>query len=121
MVCFFTLFLYTCTDAPMVTLRSLQTYLTNSQENCPNVSVTIEIEEIIDVAPLTYELNVSSSAGCALQECPMLLSPGERNLNMTLLDGVNYTAMLTVSNDCGSGSTTVSIHPGTWFEEVVLT
>ena len=107
---FFTLFL--STDAPTVTERSLQHYFSNSQESCPNVPVTIEIEEIQDIATLTYKLNVSSSDGCVLQECPMLLSPGERIVNMTLMDGVNYTAMLTVSNDCGSGSTAVSIHPG---------
>ena len=66
--------------------------------------------EVNDIATLTYKLNVSSSDGCALHECPMLLNPGERVL--TLMNGVHYTAMLTVSNDCGSGSTTVSIHPG---------
>ena len=95
----------------MVSQSSLQVTSYN-QERCPNVLVMIEIEEIQDVAPLTYKLNVSSSDGCVLPECPMLLSPGERILNMTLMDGVNYTAMLTVSNDCGSGNTTVSIHPG---------
>ena len=95
----------------MVSQSSLQ--VTNyNQERCPNVSVTIEIEEIQDVAPLTYKLNVSSSDSCVLQECPMLVSPGVRILNMTLMDGVNYTAMLTVSNDCGSDSTTTSIHHG---------
>ena len=95
----------------MVSQSSLQ--VTNyNQERCPNVSVTIEIGEIQDIAPLTYKLNVSSTDGCALQECPMLLSPGERILNMTLMDGVNYTAMLTVSNDCGSGNASTSIYPG---------
>ena len=84
----------------------------NNQESCPNVSVTIEIEEVQGEGPLTYKLNVSSSVGCALQECPMLVSPGERIVNMTLTNGVNYTAMLTVSNDCGTGSTTISMHPG---------
>ena len=91
--------------------RSLQ-YFTNGQEICPNISVTIEIEEIEDIALLTYKLNIFSSTGCVLQECPMLLKSGERILNITLMDGVNYTAMLIVSNDCGSGSTSVSIQPG---------
>ena len=109
-VCFY-LNVHISTDAPVVTERSLQvTYI--NQERCPNVSVTIEIEEIKDIAPLTYKLIVSSSDGCALQECPMLINPGERILNMTLMDGVNYTVMLTVSNECGYGSITFPIHPG---------
>ena len=106
------LYLFLYTDAPNVTERSLQHHFSNSQESCPNVPVTIEIEEIQDIAPLTYKLNVSSSDGCVLQECPMLLSQGERIVNMNLTDGVEYTALLTVSNECGSGSTTLSINPG---------
>ena len=106
------LYLFLYTDAPNVTERSLQHYFLNSQESCPNVPVIFEIEEIQDIAPLTYKLNVSSSDGCVLQECPMLLRPGERILSMILTDGVEYTAMLTVSNECGSGSTTLSINPG---------
>ena len=105
------MYLFLHTDAPNVTERSLH-YFPNSQENCPNVPVTIEIEEIQNIAPLTYKLNVSSSDGCVLHECPMLLSPGERIVNMILTDGVEYTALLAVSNDCGSGSTTLSINPG---------
>ena len=91
--------------------RSLQ-YFTNGQEICPNISVTIEIEEVENIALLTYKLNIFSSTGCVLQECPMLLKPGERILNITLMDGVNYTATLIVSNDCGSDSISVSIQPG---------
>lgn len=100
------------TDAPVVTTEHLQILPINSPESCPNISVMIQVGEIRDIAPLTYKLNVFSSDGCALQECPMLVGPGELNLNMTLMNGVNYTAMLTVSNDCGSGNTTVSIQPG---------
>ena len=100
------------TDAPVVTAEHLEVLFINSQESCPNVSVQIQVAEIPDVAPLTYKLSVSSSDGCVLPECPMLVSPGVRILNMTLMNGVNYTAMLTVSNDCGSGSTTVPFSPG---------
>ena len=96
----------------MVTQGSLQ-YFIHSQENCPNISVLIQIDEIKGVGTLTYELTVSSSDGCALPECPMQLNPQERVLTITLLNGVNYTAMLAVSNDCGSGNTTVSIQPCT--------
>ena len=95
----------------MVPQESLQ-YFISSQESCPNISVLIRIAEIEDIVPLTYELTVSSAAGCALQECPMLLSPGERIQTLTLLNGVNYTATLEVSNECESNSTTVSIQPG---------
>ena len=100
------------TDAPVVTAEHLEVRFINSQESCPNVSVQIQVAEIQDIAPLTYKLNASSSDGCVLQECPMLLSPGEKIVNLTLMNGVNYTAMLTVSNDCGSGSTTVSFPAG---------
>ena len=72
----------------------------------------IEIEEMEDIATLTYKLNVSSSDGCVFQECPMLLKQGQRIVNMTLLNGVEYTAMLTVLNGCGSGSATVLFYPG---------
>ena len=96
----------------MVTTEHLQVLPIDSQESCPNVSVRIQVAEIPDVAPLTYKLSVSSSDGCLLPECPMLVRPGERVLNMTLMDGVNYTAMLTVSNDCGSDNTTVSFPAG---------
>ena len=103
------------TDAPIVPPRSLK-YFIKSQKNCPNnISVLIEIAEIKHIVTLTYKLDVSSSAGCALPECPMLLSPGQRILTLTLLNGVNYTAMLEVSNDCGSNTTTIPIHPGTLF------
>ena len=98
------------TDAPVVNQTSIQ-YFIGSQESCPNISVMIQIDEIKDVGTLTYELTVSSSDGCALPECPMQLNPQERVLTITLLNGVNYTAMLAVSNDCGSGNTTVSIQP----------
>lgn len=98
------------TDAPVVTQTSLQYYI-RSQESCPNISVLIQIDEIQDIATLTYELTVSSSDSCALPECPMQLNPGERVLTITLLNGVNYTATLEVSNDCGTGNTTVSIQP----------
>ena len=96
----------------MVTTEHLRVLPINDQESCPNVSIRIQVDEIQDIAPLTYTLNVSSSDGCVLPECPMLVSPGERVLNMTLLNGVNYTAMLTVSNDCGSNSTIVSFPAG---------
>lgn len=96
----------------MVTQGSLQ-YFIHNQESCPNISVLIQIDEIQDVGALIYELTVSSSDGCALPECPMQLNPRERVLTITLLNGVNYTAMLLVSNDCGSGNTTVSIQPCT--------
>ena len=100
------------TDPPIVPQGSLQ-YFISSQESCPNnISVLIEIAEIKHIATLTYKLDVSSSAGCALPECPMLLSPRQRILTLTLLNGVNYTATLEVSNDCGSGNTAVSIQPG---------
>ena len=89
----------------------LQHFFIASNENCPNVAVLFVIHEIPDVAPLNYELNVSSSNGCALEECPLLLRPGERVRSVTLMVGVNYTATLVVSNDCGSDSTTVQIHP----------
>lgn len=90
----------------------LQHFVIMSNENCPNVAVLFLAHERQGVVPLKYELYVSSSDGCALQECPMLLSPGDRTLTLTLLNGVNYTATLEVSNDCGSGNTTVSIQPG---------
>ena len=84
-----------------------------SQENCPNnVSVLIQFDEIQNLATLTYQLRVLSSDGCALQECPMLLSSGERVVTVTLLDRVDYTATLIVSNDCGSGTSTIQIRPG---------
>ena len=110
-VCFLHQSFLISTDAPVVPQESLQ-YRINSQESCPNVSVLIQFAEVKDIAPLTYKLTVSSSDGCVLQECPLLLSPGERTLTLTLLNGVNYTATLEVSNDCGSGNTTVSIQPG---------
>ena len=98
------------TDAPMVTQEMLQYFIINT--SCPSVSVLIQIDEIQHISTLTYKLNVSSSVGCALQECPMLLSPGQRILTVTLTDGVNYTATLVISNDCGSDSTTIQIQPG---------
>ena len=110
-VCFLHQSFLISTGAPVVPQESLQ-YRINNQESCPNVSVLIQIAEIKDIAPLTHRLTVSSSDGCALQECPMLLSPGDRTLTLTLLNDVNYTATLEVSNDCGSGNTTVSIQPG---------
>ena len=96
----------------MVTAEHLEVVAIDSQESCPNVSVRIQVAEIPDVAPLTYQLSVSSSDGCVLSECPMLVSPGERVLNRTLMNGVNYTAMLTVSNDCGPGSIIVPFPAG---------
>ena len=81
-----------------------------NQETCPYVSVVLQLEEIEGIG-LNYELTVSSSDGCALQECPMLLSPGERILENALLNGVDYIATLVVSNDCGSDSTTVLLQP----------
>ena len=87
----------------------LQHFVIISNENCPNVAVLFLVHERQGVVPLKYELYVSSSDGCALQECPMLLNPGERVLSVTLIDGVEYNATLVVSNDCGSGSTTVPI------------
>lgn len=98
------------TDTPMVTQEMLQYFIINT--SCPTISVLIQINEIQDIATLIYRLNVSSYAGCALQQCPMLLSPGQRVLTFDLMDGVNYTATLEVSNDCGSSSTTVLIQPG---------
>ena len=86
-------------------------YLIVDKKNCPNISVLIEVGEIQNIAPLIYKLNVSSSDACVLQECPTLLRPGQRILTVTLLDGVNYTASLVVSNDCGSGDASVSIQP----------
>ena len=99
------------TDVPMIPQGSLQHFI-SSQESCPNISVLIQIVEIQDIATLTYELDVSSSDGCVLEECPMLVSPGERILTVTLVNGVNYTATLEVSNDCGSNRTTVLIQQG---------
>ena len=98
-------------DAPVATLGMLQHFFVMSNENCPNVAVLFVIHEVQDVVPLNYELNVSSSDGCALQECPMLLSPGERIRSVTLMNDVEYIATLVVSNDCGSDSTTVAIQP----------
>ena len=105
-------FFPTYTDRPTVSKRSLRYLFDAPQGSCPNVSVTIQIDNIEDVAPLTYELTVSSSAGCVLQKCPMVVSPGERVLTVTLLEGVDYTATLEASNDCGPSSTTVPIRPG---------
>ena len=85
-------------------------FFINDLETCPNVSVVLQLDEIEGIG-LTYELTVSSSDGCVLQECPMLLSPGERILKNALLNGVDYTATLVVSNDCGSDSTTVPLQP----------
>ena len=96
-------------DGPVVTQETMQVFLSN--ETCPNVSLQIQIDKIQNIAPLTYELTVSSSDGCVLQVCPMLVSPGERVLTITLLDGVDYNAVLEVSNDCGSDSTIVPIQP----------
>ena len=98
-------------DAPVATLGMLQHFFLVSNEMCPNVAVLFVIHEMQHVVPLNYELIVSSSDGCTLQECPMLLSRGERIRSVTLMDGVHYTATLVVSNGCGSGSTTVSIIP----------
>ena len=95
----------------MVPQESLQ-YFIRSQESCPSISVLIQIAEIEDIATLTYELTVSSAAGCALQECPMLLNPGQRILTLVLLNGTDYNATLEVSNDCGSNSTTILIQEG---------
>ena len=72
----------------------------------------IQVDEIQDIAPLTYKLNVSSSDGCVLQECPMMLSRGQRILTITLMNGVHYTATLEVSNYCGINQTTLLIQPG---------
>ena len=99
------------TDPPIVPQGSLQ-YFISSQESCPN-NISVLIQEIKHIGTLTYKLDVSSSAGCALPECPLLLNPGQRILTLTLLNGVNYTATLEVSNDCGSNNTTIPIHPGT--------
>ena len=102
---------YLCvsTDVPRATQESLQHFFVSNQEMCPNVSVVILLDEIEGVG-LTHELTLSSSDDCVLQECPMLLTPGER-INITLMDGVEYTGTLLVSNDCGNDSTLVSIHP----------
>ena len=103
------------TDAPIVPRESLQ-YFISCQECYPNgISVLIQVDEIQDIAPLTYKLNLSSPDGCVLQECPTLLSPRQRSLTITLLNGVNYTATLEVSNDCGSNNITVPINPGMQF------
>ena len=88
----------------------LQYSFISGQEICPDVSATIQITQVVGIG-LTYELTVSSSDGCVLQECPMLVSPGERLLNITLTDDIEYNATLVVSNDCGSDNTTVSIQP----------
>ena len=89
----------------------LQYYVIMGNESYPNVSVLILINETQGVVPLTYELNVYSSDGCVLQECPMLLNPGQKTLTVTLMDGEDYNATLVVSNDCGSDSTTIPIQP----------
>lgn len=99
------------TDSPVVPQGSLRHFI-RSQESCPNVSVLIQIVEIQNLATLTYELTVFSSDGCVLQECPMLLNPEERILIVSLMNGMNYTATLEVSNDCGFNSTTILIQPG---------
>ena len=88
----------------------LQYSFINNQGNCPSVSAVIQLDEVAGIG-LTYELSLLSSDGCVLQECPMLVSPGRRVLNITLIDGENYTATLVVSNDCGSDSTTVLVQP----------
>ena len=89
----------------------LQYSFINNQGICPNVSAVIQLDEVAGIG-LTYELSLLSSYGCVLQDCPMLVRPGRRVLNITLMDGENYTAMLVVSNDCGSDSTAVLIQPG---------
>ena len=89
----------------------LQSFVIMGNETCPNVSVLILIDEAQEVVPLTYKLNVSSSDGCVLQECPTLLGPGQKTLIVTLMDGEDYNATLVVSNNCGSDSTTISIQP----------
>ena len=82
------------TDAPVVPQNVLQ-YFIKDQDSSPNMSVLIQIAEIQHVSTLTYKLNVSSpDDGCVLQECPMLLGRGQRILTLTLMDCVNYTAML---------------------------
>ena len=92
----------------MGTQETLQVFFT-TKETCPNVSLLIQIDEIQNIATLTYELTVSSSDGCVLQECPMLVS--ERIPIITLKDGMDYNATLVVSNDCGSWNITVPIQP----------
>ena len=96
--------------APQVPNQVLQVRV--DRYNCPNISGVIRVDGIDDVTPLSYELTVSSSDGCAMQPCPMLLTPEQRaGLNFTLLAGVNYTVMLVVSNDCGFDYVTVHIQP----------
>jgi len=80
-------------------------------ELCPNVLIVVQFDELDSIIRLTYELNVSSSIGCELVECPMLLSTEQRNLSFILRDNVSYTLTLIVLNDCGSDSTTVTIQP----------
>ena len=97
------------TDAPTAPAGMMQ-YSINNQSTCPNVSVTIQLNEAMGIG-LTYKLTVYSPVGCALQECPMVLSPQTKIVNISLLVDVNYTATLMASNDCGSVNTTVVIHP----------
>lgn len=96
------------TGKPVVSAEILHVSL--NRYDCPNILGKIQVHEIDDVAPLAYELTVSSSDGCALQTCPMLLTPEERTgLNITLRAGVNHTIKLEVYNDCGSDHTTFQI------------
>lgn len=80
---------------------------------CPNVSIQVQVRfgELESIIGLKYQLDISSSMGCELEECPLLLRTEQENWNFFLRDDVNYTVTLMVLNDCGSDRTTVTIHP----------
>ena len=102
---------YVPVDAPVITQDNLM--VTTNMELCPNASILfvgfVPLESIIG---LKYELIISSSMNCELEECPMQLSTDQRNLNFTVRNDVNYNVTLIASNDCGSSNTTETIQPG---------
>jgi len=85
--------------------------VTTDMDLCPRPSIRVRFGELQSIVGLMYKLNISSSMGCALEECPMALSTEEKYLNFTLNGNDNYTVTLIVSNECGSDNISVTIQP----------
>lgn len=108
--------LYIPIDVPTINEQMLN--VTTDMGLCPRPSIRVRFGEVQSILGLTYKLSISSSVGCALMECPMVLSTEEKDLNFTLNDNVIYTVTLTVSNECGSDNITVTIQPEG--EEIIM-
>lgn len=74
-------------------------------DRSPNISVAIEVVLPNTITELNCSLNLSSAIGEEQQRCPMTGS----TLDTTLKCNTEYWVTMTVSNDCGSDDTTITI------------